>query len=175
MEIFQFTRTLFLYISDDVTPVHQIRHHVYSPRDLTYHNYHETSLPAAQPPRYPQTSHGVPKVPPFAAMNEVHYHHLGNSAPMTNTESQAHLNVSVAAPPEVIRHHHYNNPQPQTPMSTATTVNQVHRHYHHGNGDFTMELKRSKSRKKEYCNISEHEDLVSFSRVYVLLSCAVSI
>lgn len=93
-------------------------------------------------------------------MNEVHHHHYGNTAPMTN---QPAPRLDVSAPSDVIYHRHYGN-VPQTPVdkSTASTVNQVHRHHHYGNGDFTMQLKKQKKRerKKEYCNISEHEDLV---------------
>ena len=78
--------------------------------------------------------------------------------------------VDVSAPSDVIYHRHYDNVVPQTPVdgSIATPVNQVHRHHHYGNGDFTMQLKKQKKRKKEYCNISEHEDLVRYSEVYIL-------
>jgi hypothetical protein len=148
-----------LYISDEVTPTH-IRHHIYNRRSHGDHTYHypDTSLSVAHHTRDSPTLQAVQRVPAVATMNEVHHHHYGNNAPI---QSPAHVNVSPVHP-DVIRHHHYDNDVPQTPVdvSAATTINQVHRHHHYGNGDFTIQLKKKRARKKDYCNISEHEDLV---------------
>ena len=145
----------YFYILDDVTP---IPHHVHTPRrhsDHTYHHYHDNSFPAAQPARESPIPHAHERVPAVSGVNEVHHHHYGNNVPIAN---------QAPAPTDVVRHHHYNNAVPQTPVdgSAVTTINQVHRHHHYGNGDFTMELKKKRARKKDYCNISEHEDLVRY-------------
>lgn len=142
-----------------------MRHHIYTPRshgDHTYHHYHDTSLPVAQDSPALQTPQRVPAV---ASMSEVHHHHYGNTAPTTN---QPAPRADVSMPSHMIHHRHYDNVVPQTPVDglATTTVNQVHRHHHYGNGDFTMQLKKQKNSKKEYCNISEHEDLVRSQKIY---------
>ena len=141
--------------ADYITP---IRHHVYAPRrhsDHTNHHYHDTSLPAEQPRRESPVLHAPQKVPTVPVLSEEHHHHYGKKAPTTNQSR------TPVIEPEVVRHYHYNNAVPHTPVdgSAVTTINQVHRHHHYGNGDFTKELKKKKARKRDYCNISEHEDL----------------
>lgn len=70
----------------------------------------------------------------------------------------------------VVHHHHDNtsvNKQTREytvardpgEVSTRPAVDQVHHHHHYGNGDITSNLKKKKPRKKDYCNISDHEDL----------------
>ncbi|XP_028394639.1 centriolin-like [Dendronephthya gigantea] len=145
--------------SDDVTPTHEIRHHIYTPRthgDHEYHHYHDPSLPPQQNTRDSKTMQGFQRLPAVTPINEVHHHHYGDNAPMT-TQSPAQMDVSAVPITEVINHHHYDNVVAQTPATS--TVNQLHRHLHYGNGDFTMQLKTKRTKKKEYCNVSEHDYL----------------
>lgn len=152
------------YISGDIAPP-RIHHHIYSPRNHsnhTYRHHHGASLPIAQQENDSPTAPAVQMAYPLASMNETQYHHHGNATSPATVHPPSDVSALHSG---VIRHHHYDNTIPQTPVggSAATSITQVHRHHHYGNGDFTLQLKKKKAKKKEYCNISEHEDLVRLS------------
>ena len=105
------------------------------------HNYiaHFSGDIATPKTRHHIYTHSTP-VNPSLQQTVVHHHHDNTSVNKQTRE------YTVARDPGEV--------------STRPAVDQVHHHHHYGNGDITSNLKKKKPRKKDYCNISDHEDLV---------------
>ena len=97
-------------------------------------------------PVLPVTHHNIHTTPVNHDIYQtIHHHHYDNSTPIQHTQNMEHHATQAAV----------------IDVSPKDVVDEVHYHRHYGNRDFTEDLgKRKKQKKKDFCNISEHEELV---------------